>query len=71
MADFSDVLFVSDFDHTMTGTDGTIPLANRRAIAAGRLRDGLHRAVPAAVSVDAAAAAGQCAGHFVQRRPLL
>ena len=32
MADFSDVLFVSDFDHTMTGTDGTIPLANRRAI---------------------------------------
>lgn len=34
MADFSDVLFVSDFDHTMTGTDGTIPLANRRAIAA-------------------------------------
>ena len=40
MADFSDVLFVSDFDHTMTGTDGTIPLANRRAIAAFTARGG-------------------------------
>lgn len=34
MVDFSDVLFVSDFDHTMTGVDGRIPAKNRAAIAA-------------------------------------
>lgn len=34
MVDFSDVLFVSDFDHTMTGVDGKIPAENRVAIAA-------------------------------------
>ena len=33
MPDFRDVLFVADYDHTLTGLDGTIPARNREAIA--------------------------------------
>ena len=32
MPDFSDILFVTDYDHTLTGPDGKIPAANREAI---------------------------------------
>ena len=33
MPDFRDILFVADYDHTLTGLDGTIPARNREAIA--------------------------------------
>ena len=32
MPDFSDILFVADYDHTLTGPDGKIPDRNREAI---------------------------------------
>lgn len=32
MADFHDILFVTDYDHTLTGPDGQIPARNREAI---------------------------------------
>ena len=71
---FAGVLFASDFDHTLSAPDGTVPEANRAGIrrfidAGGRL----HRQRPqrAAALVAAGACAGQRALPLLQRLGLL